>query len=237
MTINTRLAALTARFLLCPEECFALRDQFAIRAKLSVKTGSNVESTLRWAARYNREDIWCRFKHLDIPLDCCYGMTVLAAKHGHMRPLRWIKDIGVKLDQSLVSIAAKYGHLTLLKWLRLHGLPVDQSVHETAASNGHYRIVAWLASKGFTPTQYLKYLASASGHVHFLEWWYDNVDQCIQPYTATLAVSKEYINILEWLRSKGYTYWDQLCHCADGNPTSLQWLKDNGYCSCGGIHH
>jgi len=72
----------------------------------------------------------------------------IAAIHGHLNILQWLRENGCDWNENTCATAAKYGHLHILQWARENGCPWDITTCGQAAINGHYHILYWAFENG-----------------------------------------------------------------------------------------
>jgi len=66
-----------------------------------------------------------------------------AAKGGHLRVLKWLRENGCPWDESTCEKAAEGGHLEVLKWARENGCPWNWLTCAKAAERGHLETLKW----------------------------------------------------------------------------------------------
>ena len=72
-----------------------------------------------------------------------------AAMGGNLMLVRWLRVFkGCKWDGAACALAAKHGHLEILQWLRANGCPADADVTEHAVDQGHVEVLRWARENG-----------------------------------------------------------------------------------------
>lgn len=93
---------------------------------------------------------------------------------GHLKVMRWLKTQKCVMEPSLYAIAAKHGHLEPLKCMWLAVPELDASVCDRAAMAGHLNIVKWARDNDCRWDQCTFSLAAMGGDMFFLEWLWLN---------------------------------------------------------------
>ena len=71
----------------------------------------------------------------------------VAADHGHISILEWMKSREYEPHPSMAANTARNGHLEALKWLIREGFPLNSTLCGRAAKGGHLEVLQWLKSQ------------------------------------------------------------------------------------------
>lgn len=94
-----------------------------------------------------------------------------AAAGGHQAIIQWLFDQKCPIDFARASAeAAKTGQLEALKWMENLGGKLDVRICDEAAASGHIELVKWAHSKGYTIDSGVCAIAAANGHLELLQW-------------------------------------------------------------------
>ncbi|MDE2102594.1 MAG: hypothetical protein KGL39_35430 [Patescibacteria group bacterium] len=248
--VNTRIAALTARFLLCPEECFLARAVSGTPARLARSV--DAPAVLRWAARLGHVYVLRRSarRTVDTHLD---EIRNTAAEHGQLRFLAEIRRMGFNVGDRTIVTAAQFGHLAVVKWvwaLYVRGRSayaslasscsgLEMQAAEAAAAKGHVHIIEWILTKDRRHADNIIYVAAANGQIALLDWLALDDSRMDLAQVARGATRGGCIAVLDWLKSKRFLWLDDHCSWAHhfNQFETCRWLKDNGFCRCGGVCH
>jgi len=130
------------------------------------------------------------------------------------------------------QVAALHGHLAALRWLRKHGFGCCQTTYAAAANGGHVDVPEWLYRKEpLSMDSTMRALAAATvGHIDALCWANDR--GCTLSKEISLsAVRFGDVRVVCWLAERGCSWDDDLYLCAAraGHAHLLQWAHDLGY--------
>jgi len=126
----------------------------------------------------------------------------LAAQHGHVEILIWLRENGVEFDSWTCSRAAEGNQLATLQWLRASGSPCDERTCTRAASHGHIAVLEYAIGQGITCGAWTCMDVA----------WHGNLD------------------MLKWLRERDVV-WDEdtlVVSAENGHHELFKWAKDNG---------
>ncbi|MDE2099743.1 MAG: ankyrin repeat domain-containing protein [Patescibacteria group bacterium] len=246
MAINTRLAALTARFLLCPEEWYVLEQAFDLR-RARHKGAVQPDRVLYWIARHGLIDALCAFTRYDIRSNRA-RICEIAAEYGQLRFLMQISRMDLMPTHHLIITAAAHGHLAIIKWLHRSGHRQVERLLMTAIIGGHMHVFQWALANGYDPTAACLHYAAANGRMDILEWLVLNSDRIVDTTDRIYIFDKAVVGavyggqttVLDWLKDKGIARWRRpLCSIARRylRVGVLQWLKSNQCCRCNGEYH
>ena len=129
----------------------------------------------------------------------------LAAWHGHLEVLKWMKENNLPLpDQQGANWAAQNGHLEVLKWMKENNLPLpDQYSANWAAQNGHLEVLKWMRENNLVlPDRDGANWAAEYGHLEVLKWMKENNLPFPTQYGAILAAAMDHEEVLSWLASQ-----------------------------------
>jgi hypothetical protein len=71
----------------------------------------------------------------------------MAASGGQIDVLKWLLDVGCRMDENTCSAAAIGGHLDLLRYARARGCPWDSSTCLAAAVGNHLAVLRWVVAE------------------------------------------------------------------------------------------
>ena len=100
----------------------------------------------------------------------CEEYCALAAKHGHIDILKWLRHNNCPWNRDTCSDASEYGHLELLKWARDNGCPWDKTCCNLAARRGHIEVLKYLVANGCGPDPSTMRYALEDGHLDIVHW-------------------------------------------------------------------
>lgn len=159
-------------------------------------------------------------------------LCAIAARHGQMEVLCWLRAQGCPVNEACVEAAAYGGHLAILQALRKAGCPWHEKTLELAAMGGHTQLLFWAVSEG-CPGDKTKcaQLAAEHGHEHTVK---QIVGEFCLELTAELfaaAGSGGSVPLLTWLRSRQCPSDKRATGMAAqyGHLAALQWLHKNHY--------
>jgi len=75
-------------------------------------------------------------------------VSTMAAQHGQLDILKWLKEKNLPWDEWTTAAAAYAGHLHILQWLRQHDCPWNHLTIKAAQDRGHDLISEWAKSQG-----------------------------------------------------------------------------------------
>ena len=118
--------------------------------------------------------------------------------------LKFAKEVGCHLDESLCEEAAVNNRFEILKWLRDNGCPWDEpNMCTNVAVSGNLDMLKWVRESGCS-------------------WWDEK--------TCCSASASGNLELLKYLRENGCP-WDEgtYTHAYEGgNPAVIRYVKDNG---------
>ena len=144
----------------------------------------------------------------------------MAAKHGQLKSLKWIRKHGYSINVVYICEDAAEGmgkdtdpkqQLKTLQWLRKHNCYWDEMICRQAAARGDLAMLIWARENVVEDENGCSVAwpcpwdsdvlraAAHNNHLHIIEWAYNN--GC--PWTDNVcyeAVSKGYLHILEWVK-------------------------------------
>ncbi len=77
---------------------------------------------------YLLDEVRCKYE--ETPFE---SPMLTAAKHGHLKLVKWFRACGYRWTLRLCTLAAKYGHLHVLKWAVENGCDCDVQQTKLAA--------------------------------------------------------------------------------------------------------
>lgn len=75
-------------------------------------------------------------------------MMLRAIRHGNLKVLEFLRDAGVKLDESLWDYAVSYVQLQSIDWLYVNNCPGKHRLRERIDQRGNPQLIEWANSKG-----------------------------------------------------------------------------------------
>ncbi|KAL6076364.1 Ankyrin repeat domain containing protein [Balamuthia mandrillaris] len=126
-------------------------------------------------------------------------------------------------------IAAEHGALGLLQWLRAQGWALGGDLCARAASSGHLAVLRWLREQGCRWGPEVLGGAAVTGHVEVLEW--AKAHGCPDnPNICQLAAIWGHLGALKWAREHSYAWDEEVCRRVvdGGHLKALQWLRAHG---------
>ena len=103
-----------------------------------------------------------------LPTDCA-RCCQLAAKHGDLALLQWLRRNHCPWNAKTCYAAASGGHLHVLQWARQEGCPWDETVCMYAAAGGHLDILQWAHQHGCAQNEFTCKCRARQSHLHLLE--------------------------------------------------------------------
>ena len=169
----------------------------------------------------------------------------LAAEGGHLRVLKWARQNGCPWTDMTSISSAGNGHFEVLKWAVENGCPSKSGKLKPpnehylfeVASRGNLEVLQWAMNQPneIQPEQIFIILIEF-GHLDCLKWMYDTTvielfDLKVDLFTG-VAVSKNQLVVLKWLREKGYPwskdeFWVEMAW-KEGYFETIQWATNNG---------
>ncbi len=164
----------------------------------------------------------------------------IAAKHGHLSGLQWLRSRAYPWDKRVCANAALGGHLELLQWafflgqinrvdFRTNDCPWDSWVSAHAAYGGHLELLRWARAAGCPWDEGATANAAEGGHLETLDWLRENGCPW-NVWTTTCAASSSQLKALQWARNNGCPWNGDVCVWAvmNGQLELLQWARANG---------
>ena len=157
------------------------------------------------------------------------GLCALAAFHGKLEALKWLRSRGAFWNERACSEAAWNGHLDVLVWLRSHGAPWDEDVCGYAAKRGHLDALKWAWAEGAPRSGFACAYAAQGGNLDVLVWLRAQGAEWNE-YTAACAAGGGHLEVLKWARDNGCPWDADTCFEAArvGRLDVLKWALDNG---------
>lgn len=155
-------------------------------------------------------------------IDIWKKMAFLAIKKGKLETLKWLCNNKNVNKEGLMDEASRKGQLECLKWMYEQKFPHDFNIEFNAAENGNIEILEYLHSVGYEfdetieeaamlhaePMKILKYLHSIGHRFEYLQM---------------VAIDMKNIEVLEWLKSLGYSYgYDTLQHAVSSISSDVR---------------
>ena len=156
---------------------------------------------MRAAVIYGNVDVmqWLCTQHKFALSEC---FTSIAACHGRLAILMWLRRQGCPWHAIVCSSAAFNGHLDILQWARKHGCPWGEDTCTSAADGGHLDILKWAREHGCLWNERTCIAAAYGGHLEVLQWarqhgcpWEEE--------TCTSAAYCGHLEVLQWAREHG----------------------------------
>lgn len=125
-----------------------------------------------------------------------------AAAGGHIHVLEWAREQRCKWNADTARAAALHGRLNVFMWGVEQSCYVcrDASVMRWAAASGCIDLLCWMLANGFEYDSGLCKLAVRRGHLNVLKWAHTLDQSLLGEPTWQVAVEKNHVPILEWLR-------------------------------------
>jgi hypothetical protein len=147
--------------------------------------------------------------------------------------LAWARDMGLpdRLGFTRTTqLAAEHGYLGALQWLRANGCPWDgHAICDAAAKIGHLEMLQWARANGSEWGVLVCHCAVQHEHVELLQWAIANGCPGIER-VCELAAMYGRLEVLRWARANGYPWdarvRDMAARCS--YPHILRWAIDNG---------
>eukprot|EP00611_Tribonema_gayanum_P023322 TRINITY_DN4882_c0_g1_i3.p1 TRINITY_DN4882_c0_g1~~TRINITY_DN4882_c0_g1_i3.p1 ORF type:complete len:284 (-),score=32.97 TRINITY_DN4882_c0_g1_i3:354-1205(-) len=198
--------------------------QWALRHRLDKRVA------LRCCVRRGNLNLFCLVKTThSLPLQLRHAR--LAAEHGHLHMLKWLRQNGCEWDPMVCGRAAKNGHLEVLQWARANGCPWDARTCTCAAEYGHLEVLQWARANGCPWDDQTGLIAAGCGRLAVLQW------MCAKGgptrWDARLcseAAAYGHLEVLQWLRANGCPWDEFTCMNAatNGKQEVLAWAQANG---------
>ncbi|MDE2102595.1 MAG: hypothetical protein KGL39_35435 [Patescibacteria group bacterium] len=189
MMIPSNLVALTARFLLCSEECLLLRKVPNVRTKLLRKltSGANMRFAFRLAVIRGWVDVMDATATNNFIKANAGWICNVAASSGFLRSFKWAvsKECDFAPDANPRRDAARAGRLNILRWYCRGYLNVNAEIDLMAAAGGHIHVLEWLIKRRY-------------------HWWTEFVCWEADRYRQTA--------VLDWLKANGCCRCDGRYH-------------------------
>jgi len=99
------------------------------------------------AAKGNSVDV-IQWIHNHQRLGNGYLVSLIAARHGNLAVLQWLKEHEYQWNRWICTTAAENGHLDVLKYLHENHMTLYPMLSYSAALNGHLDIVKYLHENG-----------------------------------------------------------------------------------------
>jgi hypothetical protein len=168
-------------------------------------------------------------------------LSRLAAEHGRLDALAWLRSRDCEWDESTALAAARSGHVHIIRWAHAHGIPWDMSTTTTsvglaAIDGGHLPILKYLLDSGLmqlgskaTFKSALPWLAARAGHLQVLQWLHEK-GCAFDELTCYSAATGGHLHVLQWLRSIGcpwaHSHVREASHFS-GQSEMEEWVESN----------
>lgn len=160
-----------------------------------------------------------------------YGAN-LAAKHGHLEILKWMKENNLPLPSQLgANWAVEFAPIEVLQWLKENNIIPDELGSYRAVYVGRLDVLQWLEENNiYFTNQNDANTAAAYGHLDILQWMKDNNAPLPNQNGANWAAENGRLDVLEWLKnnnlplpnSVGVTFATRR-----GHSNVLEWIRNN----------
>jgi hypothetical protein len=104
-----------------------------------------------------------------------------AAKFGHFKLLKWLREQGCRWSHRTFSDAATFGNIEMLEWLYQMKCPWDSETFTAAARFGHFDVLKWLHEHQCPWDEHTFTAAVRTGNLEMVEWLHEN---CCKKRTA-----------------------------------------------------
>ena len=171
---------------------------------------------------------------------CCEwdeGVCAVAAEHGHLRVLQWLR-VWCAWDAHTCVYAALHGHMHVLQWVLENGCPTSPTAFTFAALNGHLDALQLLYSYspglGVGDCEMAALYATRAGYTHIIDWLYVSAGLSTSTFTSLQlcneAAEGGHLDTLIWLYGVGVTWDRDTCTAAakNGHLKVLKWLRGHG---------
>ena len=156
----------------------------------------------------------------------------LAAYHGLIQDLVWLKRNGCPMTDRTCHGAVRGDQVEVLEWIKIQAGESslqNSGLATTAAKVGNLEVMKWLRNVVGCPwNEGTCFQAAKGGHLEFLK--YLRVEEC--PWHSRCcdaAAEGGYLGMLEWLHSLGCQWGTAASHAAEnGHLEVLQWLRNKG---------
>lgn len=153
-----------------------------------------------------------------------------AAKYGYIKIFTWARAIKCPMGHDITEIAAEHGHLEFLRYLRSFvKCSRDYRASVAAARGGHIEILEWMWTRGFEFNFRLWIAAAESNNLDVLKWAHKNKIPSTS-YAGTHALRSGQLEMAQWLFSIGELSIFRACEYAayGGNLELIKWLRNMG---------
>jgi hypothetical protein len=102
-----------------------------------------------------------------------WDISGIAAKHGHLRVLKWLKTNDMCSRTINVEVIAERGYLDVLRWAvenYYQEQPPPIIIITAAATQGHVRILDYAFTHWFNSNHYHLIAEAGKQHIHVLMW-------------------------------------------------------------------
>lgn len=161
-----------------------------------------------------------------------YGAYAVAAFHGQLAALKWLRARDCPGDWGVTVAAAEGGHLEIFKWCCDHFGWGDPWSVEAAINGGHVGMLDHLHKDGWDAFGESDWCATAAGagrldalrwlRAHGCEW---------DARTCKAAAYGGHLELLRWAREHGCPWDAEACRSAaiSGNLDRLKYLRRHGF--------
>jgi len=150
-------------------------------------------------------------------------------------PLTELPFPSTKKNKRLMALAAQHGQLPILQWLRQNGCPWDAQTPCWAARGGHRDVLEWCHANDCPWDDFTSLWAAMDGDLPLLQWVIEQGCPWNRNAICEGAASNNHWHVLHWVLQTGPPPFD-LPDFVDYDPDqqfflARQWLMDHhGIC-------
>ena len=124
---------------------------------------------------------------------------VLAATHGHLEVLRWLRGHGAKWTKYAITMAAYAGHAEVVHWAHADGCPWDSDTCDYMIRAGDFDLVLWACEHGCPWSKDICTQAAKHGRLDVLQR--ARLDDCRwSARTIDAATAAGHHGVADWAR-------------------------------------
>jgi hypothetical protein len=159
--------------------------------------------------------------------NACGKVLSHVAKKGKIDIIKFMHDMGCKMDDFSITNAAIGGHLEVLDWAHANGMKIPRYVQEYAIKNDSREVLKWLHDHNLMYSGAVP-VAANGGNVDLADWLY-SLGYRFDPWAINRAIKDGRIEVIEWLLGKGATWPANACILATQHGlNTLTWILEHG---------
>ena len=164
---------------------------------------------------------------------------VISAYYGYFDILKWLLQNECEWDDSIFEAAAYYGNTEvldwLLRWTRKNNNPYSKNLVPSVAVKpknvkNTIELLEWCEKSSCSLNCAISIVATKNGNFEALKWLEKTQDGrwIAERSICNIAASGGYMNILEWVKTKGLNI-DNIINIAasDGQLEVIEWILKN----------